>query len=70
MELLLSSLILLACPVGMGLMMWLMMRGMQQPTPGAQSGAASLTPAQNTELLRLRVELEELRAEQRGEAVR
>jgi hypothetical protein len=52
---------LLACPVGMGLMMWFMMRG------GKQMGHAG--PAQpsgtEAELVALRAELDQLRAEQR-----
>jgi hypothetical protein len=45
----------LACPVGMGLMMWLMMRG----RGGSEQSA---TPDQEQELARLRSEIEALRA--------
>ncbi|MEV0486581.1 hypothetical protein AB0I69_39040 [Streptomyces sp. NPDC050508] len=55
MDKLLYVLPVLACPVGMGLMMWLMMR----PRHGAQS--ASSTDQQ--ELLRLRKEIDALRTE-------
>jgi hypothetical protein len=44
----------LACPVGMGLMMWLMMRG----RAGSEKPA---TPDQEQELARLRSEIEALR---------
>jgi hypothetical protein len=55
MDKLLYLLPVLACPVGMGLMMWLMMRPKHeaQPTPGADQ----------QELLRLRKEIDALRAE-------
>ncbi|MFJ6894900.1 hypothetical protein [Streptomyces hokutonensis] len=55
MDKLLYLLPVLACPVGMGLMMWLMMRPKNgaQPTPGADQ----------QELLRLRKEINALRAE-------
>ncbi|KRE60533.1 hypothetical protein ASG92_21510 [Arthrobacter sp. Soil736] len=45
----------LACPVGMGLMMWLMMRGHGR-------GGQPATPDQEQELARLRSEIEALRA--------
>lgn len=50
----------LACPVGMGLLMWLMMRGKR---PADQSPAAPTT-VQEQELARLRKEVEALRDEQ------
>lgn len=47
----------LACPVGMGAMMWFMMRGgLSQPQPQADSAA---------ELTRMRAEIDQLRAGQR-----
>lgn len=52
---LLYALALLACPVVMGAMMWMMMRG-QQPTPQA-------TAAKQEELADLRAEIDQLRAE-------
>ena len=53
------SLAVLACPVGMGLMMWMMMRG------GKQSPQDSSAPQDSAaELARLRTEIEELRAAQ------
>lgn len=45
----------LACPVGMGLMMWLMMRGRSKPQTG--------TPAQEQELAALRAQVDALRPE-------
>jgi hypothetical protein len=55
MDKLLYLLPVLACPVGMGLMMWLMMR----PKHGSQ-----LVPgADQQELLRLRKEIDALRTE-------
>ncbi|WP_329295872.1 hypothetical protein [Streptomyces pseudovenezuelae] len=47
----------LACPIGMGLMMWFMMR----PKHGAQTHPA--TGADRQELLRLRKEIDALRAD-------
>jgi len=48
------SLAVLACPLGMGVMMWMMMRGgKQQPQPPAPSPE---------ELTRLRAEVDQLKA--------
>jgi hypothetical protein len=55
---LLYPLALLACPVGMGLMMWFMMRGKKDH---AEAPAAPITDA---ELIRLRSEVDQLRAAQ------
>lgn len=55
------ALALLACPVGMGLMMWMMMRGGNQSTPAP----SVQPPAADAELAALRAELDQLRAEQR-----
>lgn len=54
------SLAILACPVGMGLMMWFMMRGMHQGSAAA--------PAHDVELARMRAEIDQLRAAERGGA--
>ena len=43
MQYILSLLPLLACPVGMGLMMWFMMRGNKQQTPGEADQAGMQT---------------------------
>ncbi|WP_020389676.1 hypothetical protein [Kribbella catacumbae] len=58
----LYSLALLACPVGMGLMMWMMMRGKKQPDQSQEGPGPSQTDA---ELTRLRAELDQLRSEAR-----
>lgn len=55
---LLYPLALLACPVGMGLMMWMMMRG------GAQNPAEPGNGATGDEVARLRAEVDQLRAAQ------
>ena len=63
MESLLLTLVLLACPVGMGLMMWMMMRG--QPTGSGHGG--------QEEVAELRAEIDQLkagRAAQRKEGTR
>lgn len=58
------ALAVLACPVGMGVMMWLMMR------PGKkQADTGTLSPASEAEVAQLRAELDELRAAQRSAAV-
>lgn len=65
---LLTYVAFLACPVGMGLMMWMMMRmggghrSEQQP--------AVMSAAQQAEFAHLRAELERLRAENGGTDVR
>lgn len=58
------SVALLACPVGMGLMMWFMMRGNQNMRGHNQSPSAS-GAASADELTRLRAEVDQLRAAQR-----
>jgi len=54
------SLAILACPVGMGLMMWFMMRGNNKPTPTGSSA-----PDAGAELARLDAEIDQLQAAQR-----
>jgi hypothetical protein len=57
METLLLGLAALACPVGMGLMMWMMMRGQ-----GTSSGNG-----ERQQLQQLRSEIDELKAERAAE---
>jgi hypothetical protein len=59
---LLGYLPLLACPVGMGLMMWMMTRTGSGQRSSQPSPAAHMTPKQQGELQRLRAELDEIRA--------
>lgn len=54
------SLIYLACPAGMGLMMWVMMRGQHDTTDKRE---APPTEAQQTEIAHLRAELDQLRSD-------
>lgn len=60
---LLYPLALLACPLGMGLMMWMMMRG------GKSTDTATQDPSRASadELTRLRAEVDQLRAGQRSD---
>jgi flagellar basal body-associated protein FliL len=54
----LYALAVLACPVGMGAMMWMMMRGQHRT-------AEPDTAAQQTELAALRAQIDQLEAERR-----
>ena len=65
MQNVLLPLALLACPLGMGLMMWFMSR----PRPSQAQQSASMADQQD-ELTRLRREVDQLRAEEqhRGDA--
>lgn len=56
---LLYGLAILACPVGMGAMMWLMMRAGKKPTDSATSSETS-----ERELARLRADLDSFRSNQ------
>ena len=53
----LYPLALLACPIGMGLMIWMMMRSKKPHAPSSTESSAN-------ELARLRAEVDQLRAEQ------
>ncbi len=55
----LYALALLACPVGMGVMMWMMMRG-QKAQPEAGDAAAK-----QAELARLQAQIDQLQAAER-----
>lgn len=57
MEALLLGLAVLACPVVMGVMMWMMMRG-----SGSQQSGSQPDQAAAAEVARLRAEVDELRA--------
>lgn len=72
MENLVSLLALLACPLGMGLMMWMMM-GMSKrqqagpasaPAEPVPSGRRSVDGGPDARLAELRAQLEEIRAQQ------
>ncbi len=52
------GLAVLACPVGMGVMMWVMMRAGKATAPSQTEGAA--------ELARMRTEIDRLREQQRA----
>lgn len=59
------ALAILACPVGMGVMMWFMMRGGRQGHQMGQSSNTTESPIDHqreTELARLRDEIDELRS--------
>lgn len=72
MDSLLSWLPLLACPVGMGLMMWLMMRGNnsqtmgsgQRPAQHGPTGRSTVDPSPDERLGQLRAQLAEIQAQQ------
>jgi nitrogen fixation-related uncharacterized protein len=57
MQSLLLGVAVLACPVGMGLMMWMMMRGQSKDT------AASEDRSSQQEVQALRAEIEQLKAQ-------
>ncbi len=54
----LYALAVLACPVGMGAMMWMMMRGHSKP-------AEAHTVIRQAEIIALRAQLDQLQAQQR-----
>lgn len=70
MQALLNSLVLLACPLGMGLMMWMMMRMGGGNGEKSQNQPATMSPAQQAEFAQLRTELDQLRADNTGEETR
>jgi hypothetical protein len=64
MDYLLSLLPALACPLGMGLMMWLMMRGNKgQPTNAMEMPAQETPPAQTSAAMSPEDRLAELRTQ-------
>lgn len=62
MEVLLLGLLALACPVGMGVMMWMMMRGSRAHETGSQGDQSAAQ-----EVARLRAEVDQLRAARLGQ---
>lgn len=58
----LYALAVLACPVGMGVMMWAMMRGGHRPSHGGST--------HDSDLAALRAEVEQLRDSQHGPTTR
>ena len=52
------SLAILACPLGMGAMMWMMMRGSKQGPPSGYD------PAKAAEFVQLQTQIDALRAQQ------
>ena len=66
MQQLFYSLALLACPIGMGLMMWMMMRG--QHTNSAAATTGSDRPDDLRQVAQLRAEIEQLKAERAQDA--
>jgi hypothetical protein len=64
MQSLLLGVAVLACPVGMGLMMWMMMRDDSKDTGGSQD------PSWQREVQALRAEIEQLKAQRANERTR
>lgn len=62
---LIYALALLACPLGMGTMMWLMMRGKRT---GGESGSASEVAALRSEVARLHAGRDDRRSAGRAES--
>lgn len=67
-ETLLLVLVLLACPVGMCLVMWLMMRYQRQNQSQKPAGDRADYDAQEAEAVRLQAEIDQLKAAQRDAA--
>ena len=64
----LYMLFLLACPVGMGLMMWMMMKMQRPAASAAPENPAEARVEKQAELVKLRAEIDQLRAERREES--
>lgn len=62
MEALLLGLAVLACPVGMGVMMWFMMRSSGSQGGGSQGGGSQGDQTAAADVARLRAEVDQLRA--------
>ncbi|EGX57730.1 hypothetical protein SZN_21311 [Streptomyces zinciresistens K42] len=67
-ETLLVVLVLLACPIGMGLMMWYMGRYMHQNKPQKPADTRADYAAQSAEAVRLQAEIDQLKAARRDAA--
>lgn len=66
MSQLLYSAAILVCPLGMGLMMWMMMRGgKDKNAPAETASQPQPLSATDAEVARLRAEVDQLRAAQR-----
>lgn len=59
------ALAILACPVGMGLMMWFMMRGGEQSRPNVPAEQPAQPTTSDADVAALRAEVDQLRAEHR-----
>jgi nitrogen fixation-related uncharacterized protein len=61
MQTLLYGVAVLACPIGMGVMMWMMMRGQRRDASGTSLGSTATERA--AEISALRAEVAQLRAD-------
>ncbi len=61
MQALLYGVAVLACPVGMGLMMWMMMRG--RSTGGADTAEAKAGDPSSQQVAELRAEIDQLKSD-------
>jgi len=64
----LLTLAVLACPVGMGLMMWMMMRGGNRDAPGAEAKRSESLEDLRAEHARLAAEIDRVGAREQSEA--
>ncbi|MCW2651358.1 MAG: hypothetical protein JWR32_2334 [Mycobacterium sp.] len=66
MQTLLLGVCALACPLGMCLMMWMMMRGERRPDNSAAGSAGASAADEAPSIEALRAEVEQLKAQQAG----